>query len=62
MGREKLFDIPVQLLVDLEKAWRLSDGTRDEWFPKSQCELEKNSDGTYTLTGPEWLLKEKGFI
>ncbi len=68
MGRKELFDIPVKLLHetknndDSPRAWRLTDGTKTDWFPASQCELEPNGDGTHTLTAPEWLLKDKGFI
>jgi hypothetical protein len=35
-----------------------------EWFPLSQVELCDNSDGdkTHTLTAPEWLLRQKGWL
>lgn len=41
-----------------ERAFRLFDGTRTEWVPKSQ--VVDNGDGTFSM--PEWLAKDKGFI
>lgn len=52
---DKLMDFA---LVVAEKAWLLSDGIHDGWFPKSQ--VEKNEDGTFTM--PEWIAKAKGFL
>lgn len=54
----KLVDIAVELQHETEKAYRVFDGTKTEWVPKSQAQL--NDDGTITM--PEWLAKEKGFI
>jgi len=68
-GKSDLFDIAVELVHQTDKAWLVNDGTLcaddnkpvNVWVPKSQCELERNSDGkTWTLTGPEWLLNAKG--
>lgn len=55
---EKLIDIAAEEKGNTEKAFRLYDGIKTEWVPKSQ--VEKNDDGTYTM--PIWLAKEKGFI
>lgn len=55
---EKLIDIEAEEKGNTEKAFRLYDGKKTEWFPKSY--VEKNSDGTYTI--PEWLVLDKGFI
>lgn len=54
----ELFDLAAEIKGETEKAWRLSDGTRTEWVPKSQ--VENNSDGTFTM--PVWLAMEKGFM
>lgn len=54
----KLFDIPAEIRGETERAWKLFDGTRSEWVPKSQ--VEDNGDGTFTM--PLWLAKDKGFI
>ena len=54
----KLIDIAAEKQGETEKAFRLFDGKKTEWVPKSQ--VEENSDGTFTM--PEWLAKEKGFI
>jgi hypothetical protein len=47
-----------QIRGETQKAWRLFDGTKTEWVPKSQ--VENNGDGTFTM--PEWLARDKGFI
>lgn len=65
MPKQQLFDVTVQKVQPFETdlAWRLSDGTKTEWFPKSQRELsEPDSKGLQELTAPEWLLRAKGFI
>jgi hypothetical protein len=62
MARKGLYDIRVIKKATTPAAWLLSDGVTEDWFPKSQCELEELGPGDYELTAPEWLLKEKGFI
>jgi hypothetical protein len=57
-GRSDLIDIAADVRGETERAWKLFDGKRTEWVPKSQ--VEKNDDGTFTM--PEWLAFEKGFI
>ena len=57
-GRFDLVDITAEIRAETDKAWRLFDGDRTEWVPKSQ--VERNDDGTFTM--PEWLAKDKGFI
>lgn len=54
----KLIDIAAEIQGETDKAFRLFDGSKTEWVPKSQ--VEDNKDGTFTM--PEWLAKEKGFI
>lgn len=54
----ELFDLAAEVKGATSKAWRLFDGTKTEWVPKSQ--VEDNGDGTFTM--PEWLAREKGFI
>jgi hypothetical protein len=56
--KSDLIEIAASIRGESEKAWKLFDGDRTEWVPKSQ--VEKNDDGTFTM--PEWLAKEKGFI
>jgi hypothetical protein len=58
MSKERLFDMAAEIKGETDKAWRLSDGIKTEWVPKSQ--VEDNGDGTFTM--PEWLAKDKGFI
>ena len=55
---ERLTDIAAQIKGETDKAFRLFDGAKTEWVPKSQ--VEDNNDGTFTM--PEWLAQEKGFI
>lgn len=54
----RLTDISAEIKCETDRAWRLFDGAKTEWVPKSQ--VENNRDGTFTM--PEWLAKEKGFI
>ena len=54
----KLFDVTAEVMGETEKAWRLNDGAKEAWVPKSQ--VEDNGDGTFSM--PEWLAKDKGFI
>lgn len=58
MGKRELIDIAAELKGESERAYRIFDGARTEWVPKSQ--VERNDDGSFTM--PEWLAKEKGFI
>jgi hypothetical protein len=58
MSNDRLTDIAAELRGETEKAFRLFDGERAEWVPKSLA--EDNGDGTFTM--PEWLAQEKGFI
>ena len=57
-GRSNLIDIAGEIKAETERAWKLFDGKRSEWVPKSQ--VENNGDGTFTM--PEWLAREKEFI
>lgn len=58
MGKRELVDIAAELKGESEKAYRIFDGAKTEWVPKSQ--VERNPDGTFTM--PEWLAMDKGFI
>lgn len=62
MPRRLLEDVIVQLKHETLKAWLVNDGKQDVWIPKSMCEMEKNPDGTYTLTAEEQYLIEKGLL
>lgn len=57
-GRSNLIDIAAEICGETDKAFKLYDGARREWVPKSQ--VERNDDGTFAM--PEWLAKDKGFI
>jgi hypothetical protein len=58
MPKSELFDLAAEIKGETDRAWRLFDGTKTEWVPKSQ--VQDNGDGTFTM--PEWLAKEKGFV
>lgn len=58
MASDRLTDIAAEIRGETPKAFRLFDGSKTEWVPKS--EVENNGDGTFTM--PEWLAHEKGFI
>lgn len=63
MPSKQLEDISVKLLHETPRAWCVDDGTKRVWIPKSQAELsEVSASGTFTLTAPRWLLKDKGLI
>ena len=71
-GRSDLHDVKVELIHETDRAWLVSDGTEQDgekvkvWVPKSQAELDRDgvarSMNLWTLTAPEWLLKEKGLL
>lgn len=56
--KSDIIDLALQVRGETTKAFRLTDGVKTEWVPKSQ--VEQNDDGTFTM--PEWLAKDKGFI
>lgn len=58
MGRKQPIEIAVETLYETDQAWKLFDGIRTEWVPKSQ--VKYNGGCVYTM--PEWLAKQKGFI
>lgn len=61
--RSKLFDVTVSLLHETPNAWLVDGGEGEKsWIPKSFGEMDKNTDGTWNLTAPEWLLKERKLI
>ena len=56
--KSDIIDIAAEKRGETDKAFKLYDGKRTEWVPKSQ--VEDNGDGTYAM--PEWLAKDKGVI
>ncbi len=62
--KKELWDGAIELKHETEKAYLINDGgDEDHWIPKAQCELgPKQRDGTYEITMPMWLAKEKGLI
>jgi hypothetical protein len=58
MPKSELFELAAEVRGETDQAWRLFDGTKTEWVPKSQ--VENNKDGTFTM--PRWLAEEKGFV
>lgn len=58
MPKSELIDIAGEIKGETKHAFRLYDGGKTEWVPKSQ--VEDNGDGTFTM--PVWLAKDKGFI
>ncbi len=58
MSKKELFDVAAEIKGETDKAWRLFDGTKTAWVPKSQ--VEQNGDGTFTM--PMWLAEEIEFI
>ena len=65
--KSDLIDIAVTLHHETERALLVSDDgdcNMAVWIPKSSCEIEKhrNRKDVWTLTLPERLALEKGFI
>jgi hypothetical protein len=58
MSNSDLIEVAAEVRGETERAWRLHDGVRTEWVPKSQ--VEDNGDGTFSM--PEWLARDKGFM
>jgi hypothetical protein len=60
--------VSVEYKFSTAKANLYSDGTKDVWVPHSIMgedgivQVENNSDGTTTLTAPEWWLAERGLV
>ncbi len=59
MAKSDLIDIAGQLTAETPNAYRFCDGDKTEWLPKSQCQWDEDDK---TMTMPEWLALEKGFI
>lgn len=59
-----LVDVTVVVEHETDKAWLVNDGGKTKvWVPKSKGEIERNRDGrTWTLTMPQWLAEDKGFV
>lgn len=47
------------LVTETSSAWLLEIDEDRIWFPKSECSIDEDE---HTLTGPEWLLTEKGVL
>ena len=60
--RIDLVDVTCKLKHETKAAWLISDGDRDVWLPKSQCELELGKNMVCIVTLPEWLAVEKELI
>ena len=58
-GRSDIIDVAGELRGETDKAFRVFDGTREIWLPKSQVEHDA-TEGTFAM--PEWLAREKGLI
>ena len=57
-GSSDIVDIDIDYISETEKAYRVSNGDKKFWLPKSQVEY----DGAGTFSMPEWLADEKGLI
>lgn len=61
---DEMFEIAADVLHETDRAWKISDGTKEYWLPKSQCEFTPSSatreHGVFDV--PVWLAKEKGLI
>lgn len=63
--RSDLADVDVKVHHSTDKAVLVSKTGDEEdavWVPKSQIELEPKGKDLAVLTGPEWLLIDKGLV
>jgi hypothetical protein len=61
MGKPEFIEIACTILVDGDKAWKIDDGARQVWLPKSQVEMDI-SGRTPIAVVPLWLAKEKELV
>jgi len=55
--------VNVTIIGETEKAYRLSDGELEGWFPKSEVTFQRRNikTGKATAEIPLWLLEAKGW-
>ncbi len=55
--------VNVTIIGETEKAYRLSDGELERWFPKSEVTFQQRNikTGKATAEIPLWLLEAKGW-
>lgn len=53
-----LIEIHAKLLIETERAYRITDGDKTVWVPKSIVEYD--GDGVFTM--PEWIARDTGLI
>lgn len=58
MVKRELIDVFCEIKGETPKAYKITDGVKTVWVPKSQVE----HDGNGVFTMPEWLAKEKELI
>ena len=54
----------LEIVMETDEAFLLTDGIIEEWFPKSQMEFDEGFDigDTAVFMIPEWLAAKKGLI
>lgn len=58
-----LYDFTGIVKDETQLALKIDDGEHPQfWLPKSQTEVDMNSDGTCTFTIPQWLAEEKKLV
>lgn len=55
----ELVDVSCEIIAETEKAYKIWDGDREEWLPKSQCQWDKDAS---EMTMPRWLALDKHLI
>lgn len=50
------------IVQQTDKAVLLSDGTQQQWLPKSKIKIVEDKGGLVEVTMPEWLAKEKKYV
>jgi len=55
-NNNNLITIEATLVTETDKATLLNCEGNEEWFPKSQCNFNKEKE---ELTAPKWLLRQR---
>lgn len=58
MAKSEMVEVFAEVEAETDKAFKLSDGQKSQWVPKSQ--IKEIAEGLYSM--PVWLAEKKGFI
>jgi hypothetical protein len=62
MPKRELFDLNCTIAAETPAAVLINDGINKVWLPRSQIEIDERGDGTFDISMPVWLAKDKELI